>query len=167
MAGIGCVGSSIITPYQSCSQITEVLIVFVDHTECLLLKFLRRGFRHCFFVLRINDRWLAFDPLKGSLEINYLDLPSNFNLAKFYHDQGHVVMCGKHAKNINKKNAFVEFLTCVNITKRFLSLRSFWIWTPWQLYRFLNKDHDASQGWSRFRNPDAVRSKNRIDNINK
>lgn len=137
-----------------------ILIVFVDHTECVLLKFLKRGFRHCFVILYIDDLWIACDPLKNTLEINSLDLPENFNIAEFYADQGHIVVCGQHDKMNIGKNFSIEILTCVNIVKRILGIRLFWIWTPWQLYRFLiGTKHE----WGIFHQVEAIQDENELD----
>lgn len=141
---------------------TEILVVFVDHTECFLLKFLRRGFRHCFVLIRTGNMWIICDPLKNIFKISFLNLPENFNIKEFYVNQGHIVMCGKYVEQNRKKSFSVEILSCVNIAKRLLGVRSFWIWTPWQLFRFLN---NSNRGWSIFRRSQVIKDRNNLTTI--
>jgi hypothetical protein len=60
-----------------------ILVVFADHAGCAWLRFLRRGFRHCFVVLRAGSVWLACEPLKDRIELDVLRLPPEFDLAAF------------------------------------------------------------------------------------
>lgn len=127
----------------------EIFIVFVHHTECIWLKWLKTGFRHCFTVMHRDDNWITCNSLNDCMEINIVDLPHDFDLPQFYADQGHTVLAGAKFRRKKIHRLLAEFLTCVTVTKRLLGLRSMWIWTPWQLFRFLNNQTAHRGSWRR------------------
>ncbi|MGI9435819.1 MAG: hypothetical protein ACR2Q4_13505, partial [Geminicoccaceae bacterium] len=115
----------------------DVLVIFVDHTDCQWLKLLKSGFRHCFTAIRFDNHWIICDPLKSRFEIHLIDAPNDFNLAGFYADQGHTVIAGFKSAHTPLNRVTCEPFTCVAMTKRILGLQSFWLWTPWQLFLHL------------------------------
>jgi hypothetical protein len=116
----------------------SVLVVFADHAGCPWLRPLRRGFRHCFVVLRAGSVWLACDPLKDRIELDALDLPGQFDLAAFYREQGHRVLVGQRPPPGTRRHFALAPLTCVTVVKRLLGIDAPWVWTPWQLYTHLS-----------------------------
>ncbi len=120
------------------------ILVFVDRTECTSLRWLKRGFRHCFAAIRFSDHWIICDPLKSHIEFSIVKLPVTFDLGRFYRSLGHIVLSGRLAEPREQRRISPELLTCVSIAKRIIGLRSFWILTPWQLFRALS---GVGQGW--------------------
>lgn len=128
----------------------EVLVVFVNHTQCYWLKFLKSGFRHCFSVIRDGNKWIVCDSLKGHMELFVIDGGPDFNLAEFYAKQGYVVLAGTNIQRKTDDRPRVEFLTCVTVVKRLLGLQSFWVWTPWQLFCLLISRPSHGGSWRCF-----------------
>ena len=122
---------------------SEVLVVFVGQTECRLLRRLKKGFKHCFAALRTSDRWIICDSLKNQIEFSLFDLPSDFDLGKFYRGRGHTVVTGTGVANADPTSIVPEPLTCVTIVKRIIGIRSFWTVTPWQLFRLLTSTKNS------------------------
>ena len=120
----------------------EMLVVFVGQTECRLLCWLKKGFRHCFAALRVENRWIICDSLKNQIEFSLFDLPYDFDLGEFYRERGHTVVTGTGATSRTANSICPEPLTCVTIVKRIIGVRSFWIVTPWQLFRLLTSMKD-------------------------
>ena len=120
------------------SPASAVLVVFADDAGCAWLRPLRRGFRHCFVVLRAGSVWLAFDPLKDRIDLDALELPSEFDLAAFYREQGHRVLLGQRPPPRKRPRFSLAPLTCVTVVKRLLGIDAPWVWTPWQLYAHLS-----------------------------
>jgi hypothetical protein len=116
------------------------LVVFVNQADCLWLRILRPGFRHCFVALRDGTTWLTCDALKDRLELSVLPLTSEFDLAGFYAEQGHTVLLGTTRPNLPRRPFAVAPLTCVTIAKRLLGVRAPRVVTPWQLFRLLECD---------------------------
>ncbi len=118
----------------------QALVVFVGHAECRWLGCLRAGFRHCFVTLRDGGSWLACDPLKDRIELSVLAVTGDFALADFYARRGHTVLRGLTRPDLTRRSFGVAPLTCVTVVKRLLGVRSPWVLTPWQLYRYLRAD---------------------------
>jgi hypothetical protein len=125
-----------------------VLVVFVDETACPWLRPLRRGFRHCFVVLRAGRLWLACEPLKDRIDLDVLDLPEGFDLARFYRSQGHRVLLGRRPRLGSGPRFAPAPLTCVTVVKRVVGIRAPWVWSPWQLYRHLRSPEWHFRPWS-------------------
>jgi hypothetical protein len=117
---------------------SSVLVVFADDAGCPWLRPLRRGFRHCFVVLRAGPVWLAFEPLKDRIDLDALALSGGFDLAAFYREQGHRVLLGQRSSPSKRRRFALAPLTCVTVVKRLLGIDAPWVWTPWQLYAHLS-----------------------------
>src|SRR5262245_24676512 len=115
-----------------------VLVIFADHAACPWLRPLRRGFRHCFVVMRAGPLWLACEPLKDRIELDALALPDDFDLAAFYRRQGHQVLMGERLPVRARSGVALAPMTCVTVVKRLLVIDAPWVWTPWQLYAHLS-----------------------------
>ncbi|NIA72526.1 hypothetical protein HBA54_28455 [Pelagibius litoralis] len=98
----------------------------------------RRGFRHCFLALNDGRAWMVVDPRSNGTEI-LAEVAADYDLTAFYRLQGFTVM---EAEVRAAAGRFpVWFFTCVEAVKRALGLRGWWIWTPYQLFRCLEKAH--------------------------
>jgi hypothetical protein len=126
----------------------SVMVVFVDHAACLWLRLLRRGFRHCFVALRVGPLWLACEPLKDRIELDLLDLPGEFDLARFYGEQGHRVLLGHRPPPASRRRFALAPLTCVTVIKRLLAIDAPLVWTPAQLYALLCGPQCRFRPWS-------------------
>jgi len=120
----------------------EALVVFVGYAECRYLRWLRQGFKHCFVALHIGDRWVICDSLKNRIEFSQIKPPHDFSLGQFYRKRGHTVIAGYGYQQGLQGSAIPEILTCVTVVKRIIGLRSFWTFTPWQLFSLLNSMDD-------------------------
>jgi hypothetical protein len=126
----------------------SVLVVFADDAGCTWLRFLRRGFRHCFVLLRAGPVWLACEPLKDRIELDVLALPPEFDVAAFYGAQGHRVLQGRRLPSRPRRPFAPAPLTCVTVVKRLLGIYAPWVWTPWQLYAHLTAPQLGFCAWS-------------------
>ena len=116
-----------------------VWVVFSDETDLLFLKCLRRGFRHCFVVIRDRGHWISYDPLAHYTELALVDVPETFDLLGWLSAQGMRVV--KVPPHICPKQRILPpvMFTCVVAVKRIIGMRGWWVFTPWQLYRVLEK----------------------------
>lgn len=99
-----------------------VLVIFADHAACPWLRPLRRGFRHCFVVMRAGSVWLACEPLKDRIELDALAVPDDFDLAAFYSQQGHQVLLGERLPARPRRHFALAPMTCVTVVKRLLGI---------------------------------------------
>jgi len=112
------------------------LVVFSNETDLWWLKFLKRGFRHCFVVIRLHDKWVTIDPMAHFLEISLPDLPDGFDLARWFRKNGMIVV-ETYIRYPERRPYPPFFLSCVEVVKRILGLHLPLILTPAQLYKFL------------------------------
>lgn len=112
------------------------LVVFAGRAGVWWLRWLRPGFRHCFAAVDDGVQWLTVDPLLHRLEIRASGLPSGFDLAAEYRRMELVVLeIAPHP--VTLRCAPFGIFSCVETVKRLLGFRARWVFTPWQLYRFL------------------------------
>jgi hypothetical protein len=122
-------------------QYDSVLVIFSDRTELWWLRWLRRGFRHCFLALNDGRHWITCDPLAHRIELVVQPIEADFDLAAHYRCHGMTVVETKTAAT-PLRCAPIAVFTCVETVKRVLGLHRRRILTPWQLYRFLTKSAD-------------------------
>ena len=115
-------------------------VVFSGQTDLAWLRVFKPGFRHCFILLNDGKHWISFDPLSNHTEISvHHHMPPEFDLPLWLQSRGHKVV--ETFIEHHKKPAPVMFFTCVEAVKRVLGLHKRFIFTPWQLYRFLQEKH--------------------------
>lgn len=114
----------------------EILVVFSDQTDLWWLKFLRRGFRHCFVLIRFADIWVSYDVLAHKTEMMRIDVPDTFSIVQWLENQGErVIPCPR--QTTGHKVLYPSIFTCVESVKRITGLQRPFILTPWQLYKFI------------------------------
>lgn len=112
-------------------------VVFTGQSELLRVRLLRRGFRHCFVVVKDGEKWLSLDPLAHRTELQILPVLPDFDVPAWLSGQGHTVLPAQIRSN--KKAAPFALFTCVEAVKRVLGLRKRLVFTPYQLFRHLKK----------------------------
>ncbi len=124
----------------------SALVVFSDQADLPWLRFLRRGYRHCFLAFLQESNWVIYDSLVHRTEISTLDLPSDFDLAGWYRTHGFGVLATEirpPSALRGKKAGWIYFplrpFTCVEAVKRVLGIEAAHVFTPWQLYRHLRR----------------------------
>lgn len=121
----------------------DIYVVFTDQTDLWWLQHLRRGFRHCFVVMRFGGIWISMDALAHKTEIMRIDLPDGFNLPKWLESQGDTVIHYPVRAAILKP-LWPSVFSCVEAVKRVLGIRKTFILTPWQLYKFLKIQNERT-----------------------
>ena len=119
----------------------EILVVFTDQTDLWWLKFLRRGFRHCFILIRFADVWISVDALAHKTEVMRIDIPDHFSLMQWLENQGETVI-KTQITPAKLKPYSPSFFTCVENVKRIIGIRKPFIITPWRLYKFLTAHNE-------------------------
>jgi hypothetical protein len=146
------------------SQRTEaldvsVLVVFADAPEKRILRFLKPGFRHCFLLVsgvRAGE-WICLDPQSHRVRCENWCYSPIFDPCAYYRAMGHHCVWATYPQSVRRKTR-IGPMSCVELVKRVLGIPAFWIVTPWQLYRHLQKsaEHQAIRG-------NAIFSENVLD----
>ena len=110
-------------------------VLFTNDTDIGWLKFLKRGFRHCFVLLHDGKHWIAMDPLSNVMEVSIPDIPSSFDLPRWFQTQGYTVQ--RYNIQAYDKAMLPSVMSCVDVVKRVLGIHAPFILTPWQLYKYL------------------------------
>lgn len=112
----------------------DTLVVFEDE-GCL--RFLARGFRHCFVARRGRQGWVLMDGRMGVPELEAI-APPEYDLAAAYRAMGHRVIATRR----RRARMLWPFMaaTCVGAAKRLLGIHAWWVITPRQLWRYLENE---------------------------
>ena len=116
--------------------VPNALIVFEHRNARGPMRLLRSGFRHCFCVVGRGDSWIVCDPLKGSIVLKAVVGHPVEALAAHFACGGRRVLWGVAAP-FPTERLRVRPVTCVEIVKRLIGLDGPGIFTPYQLFRFL------------------------------
>lgn len=112
-------------------------VVFTNQSELVSVRFLKKGFRHCFVLIHDGVHWVSVDPMANYMEVAVQNVPGDFDLPGWLKKQGHAVIDAPLSKRV-KTSAPVMLFTCVEACKRILGIHKISIITPWQLYRHLS-----------------------------
>lgn len=115
------------------------LVVFVDQAGLRCLRWLRKGFRHCFVIVRVDRGWIACDPMSHRTDLDLFGDFSPDQLAHWYRSLGLNVVRTR-IRSAPLRLAPVRPYTCVEAVKHVLGLHAPWILTPWQLYKKLRHE---------------------------
>jgi hypothetical protein len=118
----------------------RVLVVFVGETQIKWLRVLKKGYRHCFAVIQAHDGWAVYNPLSHYTEINIYPCVEEGVIAQFYEDLGYTVVRAQVHEPAKTLAPLAPF-TCVEAVKRAVGLHARTVVTPWQLYKYLEKNH--------------------------
>ncbi len=114
----------------------NALVIFHDHGCHVLDPLLKRGFRHCFVVVKDDAGfWIRIDSKIGVPEIDVVGGPKD-DLAAFWRDHGYTVVETKRGTDAPRVGLITN---CVGMVKCVLGLRAAFVLTPRQLYRRLTK----------------------------
>lgn len=116
------------------SQPIAAFVYFTDKSELPWLRFLRRGFRHCEVALRGDDgSWIGAKGVLGSLEL--LPLGRDFDPIAFAEARQDCRIVP--VADVGKRGGLVLFGSCVGFTKALLGIKAPFVFTPWQLFNYL------------------------------
>ena len=119
------------------TNLQQHYVVFMDAPQKPYLSLLKRGFRHCAYVARYNDEWVIYDPLSLYTD---LMISEDETLMTRFEQAGFVCVPVQSLNRAQSRFVCPELMTCVTQIKRILGIRNLFIQTPYQLYKFLEKD---------------------------
>ena len=112
----------------------HAIIGFGGEPTLWWMHFLKKGFYHCLIALGENREWILIDPLLSQTDLIVIQ---DSNIERFLNLKGYTTV---HTLIKKPKRKLLPMpYTCVETVKRFCGISSFFIWTPYQLYRFFIK----------------------------
>lgn len=116
----------------------EGVVVFQgSDSKHWLMGWLKPGFRHCYVAIKYGDLWVKIDPTNSCTIVEIygeMTIKESENV-KIVHFEA------KTAKNLYR-GGFCWF-NCVEVVKAHLGIKSFWTWTPYQLYKYMRGCDDG------------------------
>lgn len=98
------------------------------------MRFLKKGYYHCFVILGNGYEWILIDSLAHFTDAIIL---KNIDIKTAFHAKGYTLI--RTTPMIPKPSgAILMPYTCVETTKRFLGIKNRFILTPYQLFKFLS-----------------------------
>ena len=119
--------------------ISEVYVVFEDADSLWWLRFLKKGFRHCYFLLtsREYNLMILLNPRSNRTDIQLFHNCDIVNTIRILTSAREDTILRVHLEQTPLKCAPIMFFTCVEFVKRILGIHDFSIITPYQLYKKL------------------------------
>ena len=121
-------------------SLTEWFIIF-EHGDMPYwwAKYLQSGFRHCWALRWDGFNWIAYHPRLGHTDIEILPYGSYDDIENICIDTNCSVII--HAKVFRESNRirspWPTAVTCVEQIKALLGVRKWFLFTPYQLFKYL------------------------------
>lgn len=124
---------------NNCCRFEEAYVVFVDNVSLWWLRFLKKGFRHCYVVLKLNrgTHWIELNPYSNQLILKEFYISEKSDELFILNEDKNIKICKVKIENAPLKCAPLGFFTCVEFIKRIIGIHNVMIITPYQLYKKL------------------------------
>jgi hypothetical protein len=97
-------------------------------------RFLKKGFSHVFVLIPQHEGYLFIESTLSSIDVKYLTEHSKLPKSL---DKSSVVVKYCTEIDYNLTSSWLRPCTCVEVVKRIIGLDKWWIFTPYQLYRYI------------------------------
>lgn len=96
---------------------------------------LKKNFKHCFVCINDGQHWIVVDGWDGRPVVKVIQAAA-YDLKTFYeYQEGYSVI--EVSGQEKPLRPFPILASCVGITKALLCISAPWVFTPWQLYKYL------------------------------
>lgn len=112
----------------------KAIVVFQGEGLHILAGWLKEGFSHVAVIVETTRGWVLIDPGIGTPDIRAIDSSDVVQACKSH---GWTV-CETETRYIEATSPFM-LNNCVGVVKKILGIRAPFVWTPYQLYRYLEK----------------------------
>lgn len=115
-------------------------VVFEGETNLWWLRFLKKGFRHCYLLLKLSTQpkqWLEINPMSNQICFFVHSNSLNFNYLHHLKKKENVKIVPVRFQQAPLKAAPLAPFTCVEFVKRVLGIHDISIITPYKLYVYL------------------------------
>lgn len=129
-------------------------VVFLQGEPHWMDWFLAPGYGHCYLLVWDADRWIWIHPTLQIVQVTVDRLYGRLHPQIWpEHETARVIEVGLQGDERNRTPWMFGPLSCVELVKAFLGIRRFWIWTPRQLARYLERRYgqhwqDGREAWA-------------------
>ena len=110
------------------------LIVFEERGDQGIFRYLKHGFRHCFAILLHSSTTVSVDYIKSGLKVVSHDVARDSSAIAAFAALGASVVRVRNHKCSTAEYG-VRLLTCVELVKQLLGIRSAITCTPYALFK--------------------------------
>lgn len=114
----------------------KALVAFAGDSQIWWLRFLKKGFKHCFVVLISDGYSVVVDPVCLRTEICVLPFTDADKLRALFESNNYKVV-ETYVRSPDGVHPSLGLFSCVEVAKRVLGIHKFSIVTPYKLYIFL------------------------------
>jgi len=123
---------------------TDWFIVFEEgDMPWFWTKFLKKGIKHCYAIRFDGFNWVAFYPSMGHTDVEILPFGHLDTIQNVSQDTNRSVII--HAKvrrnSIRIRAPWPTVFTCVEQIKALLGIRCWYVFTAWQLFKYLRRQN--------------------------
>ena len=124
---------------ESTETEAEWMIVFCKAKGTnIVTPFLQEGFTHCYAMKKSEGglMWHIVDSMMSHLTIE-MQTVDNYPHARAYAGRDAVILPVTAKIDINKMRGTLGIFNCVEVVKALLGIKETWVWTPYQLFKYL------------------------------
>ncbi len=115
------------------------LVMFSPSDRYWLFKMLKKNFKHCFIAIKSDRDWIIYEPLFGRIEISLIKDANAGYVRRCFETMGCTVVATNLNRTVCCKNQIFSLFTCVKAVKLALGIAPRCVFTPWQLYKYINQ----------------------------
>lgn len=122
--------------------IEDYYIVFTESkSQYWFVKMLNPRFQHVLAIKKSAGGrfWIVINPLFPYTLVDIMTVIDYPDIIMLLKEHKYKTVMRVKTNIINKPRHTLCIINCVEIIKSLLGIRAFWIWTPYQLYKYLKK----------------------------
>jgi hypothetical protein len=123
-------------------NIQEYYIIFTSSKhDNWMIRMLTAPFQHVYAIKESPGKqfWIIVNPLVTHTDIDILPVSKYNHIRTLVHKNDKIIKVRANIKNKERWTFCV--INCVEVVKSLLGIRSFWTFTPRQLYKYLRRHH--------------------------
>lgn len=123
------------------SVVTEYYVVFTSSkADNWMVRHIDAPFQHVYAVKKTEGGffWVKINPMSAYTEVTTYPVSEYPHIRNLIEDDAVVLPVRSVIKQGERHTLCV--INCVEVVKSLLGIRSFWTFTPWQLYKYLIKE---------------------------
>ena len=102
-------------------------------------RFLKKGFYHCFVILGDGYKWIIIDPV---MDFTDVVLVQDWCIVDFLKEKGYKFILTKPKHIYGKRKNALRLFTCVEVAKSLLGITEHFIFTPYQLFKYIRREKE-------------------------
>ncbi len=129
---------------ESCEQVTEHWYVIFTNAKYsnILEPFVHDGFQHCYAMKKSKGEilWHIINPMRSHIQVDFESL-EDYPHPRAYAGYNSIILPVTARIDTSRFRGTLGVFNCVEVVKGLLGIKEFWVWTPYQLYKYLRSQN--------------------------